>query len=135
MIVVDSSAIFSVLLLEDDAVLFAAIFERYDGLVLAAPTLLECHFVVLGRAPKNGSRLLTAFLERTDVKTSSFDLAMAQEAVRARYRYGKGSRHAANLNLGDCFSYALAKTRNVPLLYKGDDFSHTDIVSALDVLA
>jgi ribonuclease VapC len=54
-------------------------------------------------------------------------------AVDARLRFSRGSGHAAKLNFGDCFSYALARTRNLPLLFKGDDFIHTDVVPALKV--
>jgi ribonuclease VapC len=59
---------------------------------------------------------------------------LADAAILAHIRFGRGSGHAADLNLGDCFAYALAKTRNLPLLFKGDDFIHTDIVPALSRL-
>jgi ribonuclease VapC len=63
------------------------------------------------------------------IEIVAVDASLAEVSVSAFDLYGKG-RHRARLNLGDCFSYALAKSRNVPLLFKGDDFIHTDIVPA-----
>lgn len=65
-----------------------------------------------------------------DASIVSVDAELADVARRAWRRYGKG-RHAAALNFGDCFSYALAITRNEPLLFKGSDFSQTDILTAV----
>lgn len=74
---------------------------------------------------------LQVLIDRLELTVVPFDLAQLEVARLAYSRYGRGSRHRADLNMGDCFAYALAKTRNLPLLFKGDDFIHTDIESAL----
>ncbi len=71
------------------------------------------------------------FLSAASVSLASIDEAQARLALDARIRYGRGFGHAARLNYSDCFAYALAKSRNLPLLFIGNDFTHTDIISAL----
>ncbi len=131
MIAVDSSAVFAILRAEADARTYSDFFASRTGFVMCAPTLVECHFVIHGFDVEKGRRALEAFLTGAGISTVPVDVAMAREAVEARYRYGKGTGHPAGLNFGDCFSYALARTRNLPLLFKGDDFVHTDVRSAL----
>jgi ribonuclease VapC len=75
-------------------------------------------------------RLLDALIGRAKIEIVPFDAGQAAIARAAFLKYGKG-RHTAALNFGDCAAYALAKSRNIPLLYKGADFAKTDIVSAL----
>lgn len=77
-----------------------------------------------------GRREYMAFIDALDIKIEAVDAALAQTGFDAWLRYGKG-RHPAALNFGDCFSYALAKRRDEPLLFKGKDFASTDIRSAL----
>ena len=72
-----------------------------------------------------------ALLKSSDITLAEVDVTQARVALEARIRYGRGFGHPARLNYSDCFAYALAKVRNLPLLYVGDDFTHTDIVSAL----
>ncbi len=85
----------------------------------------------LGRAPAGGTAEGMAELQRycaaLGIATISFGPEEAAEAVRADARYGKGSGHPARLNMGDCFAYACARTHHARLLYKGDDFIHTDL--------
>ena len=69
------------------------------------------------------------FLRREQIQTVALDEALADSAADAYRRFGKG-RHVAGLNFGDCFSYALAIRKQVPLLFKGDDFSKTDVRAA-----
>ena len=69
---------------------------------------------------------------KRNIAIAPINEAKARTALDARIKYGRGFGHRAGLNYSDCFAYALAKTRNLPLLFKGDDFTHTDIVSALD---
>ena len=68
---------------------------------------------------------------RIRIEIIPFDEAQMRMAIDANLRYGRGSGHPAQLNFGDCFAYALARSRNLPLLFKGDDFIHTDVVPAL----
>ena len=77
-------------------------------------------------------RQVDRLLDAWGVELASFDADQARVAQQAYRDYGRGSGHPAQLNLGDCFSYALATVADEPLLYVGDDFAHTDIPSALD---
>jgi len=97
---------------------------------IAAPGLVEAYMVCEGRAGENGARQLDALLERLGPEIVPFTAELAGIAQEGWRRFGKG-RHPASLNLGDCFAYALAKARNEPLLFKGDDFSRTDVKAAL----
>ncbi len=130
MIAVDSSAVFAVLFLEPEAEKFSNFIAHSAELVMTVPTLVECHYVIHGFAGSNSRTVLDAFIAGAGIRVVPVDSTMANHAIDARYRYGKGTGHPANLNFGDCFSYALAKSRNLPLLFKGDDFVHTDVRSA-----
>ena len=90
--------------------------------------------VISARLGSEGHALLVELLERARVEIAQFDGKLAHGAYDAWLHYGRG-RHPAGLNLGDCFSYALAKQRAEPLLYKGDDFAKTDIVAAVDAFS
>ncbi|WP_341924550.1 type II toxin-antitoxin system VapC family toxin [Nocardioides psychrotolerans] len=124
--ILDSSAIVAIVQGEPEARLFARLIEGASTLQIAAPTFVETA-VVLGRGRREGvDDLLTGF----GVEVVPFTLEHAEAARVAYARYGKGSGSPARLNLGDCFSYALATVSGQPLLFKGDDFTHTDVVAA-----
>lgn len=94
---------------------------------MAAPTAVELGVVVDGLGDPVWSRRLDDLLDTLDIDIVEFTAAHAALA-RAAYRdFGKGSGHPARLNLGDCFSYALARATGEPLLFTGDDFTHTDV--------
>ena len=98
---------------------------------ISAANLLEAYLVIDGaRVPEQSAALDATIydLELVIAPVVHQHIEIARDAYR---RYGKGSGHGARLNFGDCFAYALAKSRNVPLLFIGDDFSQTDIASAL----
>jgi ribonuclease VapC len=102
--------------------------------MISAANYVETGQVLAQRQPSAPPRALADFhalLRRLDIGLAPIDEAQARVALEARIKYGRGFGHRARLNYSDCFAYALAKTRNLPLLYKGDDFTHTDIVSAL----
>ena len=126
MIVLDSSAIVAILLGEDEEETFSEILGSTPALV-GAPTLVETRMVMEGRLPM-AAELLEDFLHG-GVTVIPFDAAMYAAAAEAFARYGRG-RHWAKLNFGDCLSYAVAAVMRLPLLFKGDDFVHTDIVPA-----
>lgn len=86
--------------------------------------------VAVGRKAEPGRNMAEALLARFNISVVSWNDSHASIAADAFVRFGKG-RHDAKLNFGDCMSYALAKSLDAPLLYKGDDFSKTDIKSAL----
>jgi ribonuclease VapC len=128
-VIVDSSALVAIVDAEPDELLYRqALREARPRARIAAPTLLEAAIVADSR---NLTRRFDAVTRAAELDVVAFDAEMTLIA-RAAYRdYGRGSGHAAQLNFGDCFSYALAAITGEPLLYKGDDFSHTDVRSAL----
>jgi ribonuclease VapC len=131
-IAVDSSALAAVLLGESDGETFADAFGKHRGaMVVSAASVIETTIVVESRRGERGGQELTEFLERFQIVVAPVTPEVASIAREAWRRYGKG-RHPAALNYGDLFSYALARSLDVPLLYKGDDFARTDIRSALD---
>lgn len=127
--VVDSSALLAMFLDEPEHAHFRRTISRADTKIASAATLLEASMVVLGRFGMSGINELQAFLRVTEIASVPFDQAQGTIALEAFRRFGKG-RHRAALNFGDCISYALARTTSEPLLFKGDDFVHTDIISA-----
>ena len=130
MIVIDTSAIVAILKGEVEAEAFAAAITEAERCFMSAVTLFEASMVVIGRGAAEGADALDALIARRRIELVSFDAALALASREAFVRFGKG-RHPAGLNFGDCISYALAKTRGLPLLYKGGDFAKTDVVSAL----
>ncbi|MBI4724457.1 MAG: type II toxin-antitoxin system VapC family toxin [Rhodomicrobium sp.] len=127
----DSSALVAILRMEPDARELLRALANARGRLISALNLLETSLVLAG--PKGGAGIwgpLDAFLAEAAVDIVAFGSGEAQFARDAFIRYGKG-RHPAALNFGDCAAYALAKSRNVPLLFKGGDFRKTDIVPAL----
>ena len=125
--IIDSSAVIAMVLDERDA---DALFETLAAATapsMAAPTYVEATVVARGRSIAD----LDAFLRRARVRLVDFTPEMAQVATDAYRRFGKGSGSPARLNLGDTYSYALAKVTGEPLLFVGDDFTHTDITPAL----
>ncbi|HLY78475.1 MAG TPA: type II toxin-antitoxin system VapC family toxin [Caulobacteraceae bacterium] len=134
MIAVDSSALVAILLAEPDADRFGERLIRDSGAVLSVANYVETGQVLAQRKPDSIAATLAdfhEFLQTNLIALASVDEAQARLALAARVKYGRGFGHPARLNYSDCFAYALAKSRGLPLLFKGDDFTHTDIVSAL----
>ncbi len=129
-LVVDTSALIAVLRLENDAAQYAEVLGGALELRIAAPVWLETAMVATARSGDMGYRELTRFIDELGIEVVPVDHAIAQAALAGWRQYGKG-RHPAGLNFCGCFSYALAKLRNEPLLFKGEDFSRTDVISAL----
>ncbi len=96
---------------------------------MSMATFVETSMVVEARYGAEGLRHLDRFISRADIQLVSVDAEQGQIARLAFSQFGKG-RHKAALNYGDCFSYALAMALAEPLLYKGDDFVHSDIMTA-----
>ena len=124
--VIDSSAIVAALLNEPNAAGIALAIERSAQRLLSAASLLEASIVIESRKGEAGGRELDLLLYRAAIEVVAVDHDQAEVARIAWRRFGKG-RHPAALNFGDCFAYALAKSRGLPLLFQGDDFSRTDI--------
>ncbi len=128
--VIDSSAFVAIILGEPERLPFSQAIVSQPVRLASAATLLETTMVVLGRKGESGVAELQAFIQSTSIETAPFTAAHLDSAVDAFRRFGKG-RHAAGLNFGDCFSYALAKATGEPLLFKGEDFALTDVKRAV----
>ena len=128
--ILDSSALVAILFKEPEAERLAAMIRDTDSTAIAAPTLLETAIVAEGRTLPGMAAKLDALMVAIRPEIVPFTAEHASLARDAWRRYGKG-RHKAGLNLGDCFSYALAKERGQALLFKGDDFAATDIEPAI----
>lgn len=124
--VLDTSALLAILANEPERRAFNEAIEAADARRMSAASFVEISIVVESRYGSDGIRDLDLYLERAVVEVVPVDVEQAKIARGAFRRYGKG-RHRAGLNYGDCFSYALAKVLGEPLLYKGDDFPHTDL--------
>ena len=129
MIAIDTSALIAVPRREDEAEAFARVIAEAERCFLSAVGLLETSMVIIGRGPPELVNLLDALVQELTIEIVPFEEGLARESRGAFIRFGKG-RHSAGLNFGDCVSYALAQTRGVPLLYKGDDFAKTDVIGA-----
>ncbi|MCA1443132.1 type II toxin-antitoxin system VapC family toxin [Ensifer sp. IC4062] len=127
--VIDTSAIVAIAFDEPEAETCEQKVVDAPRRFISAATILELAIVIEARLGEAGAAELDLWLHKAGVEIVAVDAEQIAVARRAWRSYGKG-RHPAGLNYGDCFSYALAKTRNEPLLYKGDDFSRTDIEAA-----
>lgn len=124
--VIDTSAVIAILLAEPPAPQLARALEAGAPRLLSAATLLEASIVIETRKGEAGGRELDLLIYRAALEIVAVDGDQAEIARTAWRRFGKG-RHRAGLNYGDCFAYALAKSRALPLLFCGDDFVYTDL--------
>ncbi|KPH75559.1 type II toxin-antitoxin system VapC family toxin [Bosea vaviloviae] len=127
--VIDSSALVAIAFDEPEAADFESRIADDPIRLISAATVLETAMVIETRLGEAGGSELDLWLYRAGVEIVAVDAEQVDLARRAWRRFGKG-RHSAGLNFGDCFSYALAATRQEPLLFKGNDFSQTDIQAA-----
>lgn len=126
MIAIDTSVILAIALREPEADEFRPIVGR-EPVIIGWPTLLEARMVLSGRGLPRAAMMVTQFIQTPNVTTVAFDEPHYRAAETAFDRFGKG-RHPASLNMGDCFSYAVASVAKAPLLFKGRDFSQTDLL-------
>ena len=131
MIVIDSSALVAILTGEPERDQFIEAVVSAERRHMSAVTHFEVRTVVLRKAGDAMLRELLQFLAVSQVLVHAFDSDQSEAAFAAYRRYGKGSGHKAQLNLCDCAAYALARSLDLPLLFKGDDFTRTDVRSAL----
>lgn len=130
--IVDTSAIIAILRGEPDAHRFVDALGRATAPLLSAGTYLETAIVVDANRDPVLSGRLDDLLSVAGVTVEPVTRRHAEIARRAYRDFGKGTGHPAGLNLGDCFAYALARATGEPLLFKGDDFVHTDVTAVLD---
>jgi len=124
--VIDTSAIMAITLNESDSADIERLIANDPIRLISSATVLEATMVIETRLGEAGGREFDLWLVKIGAEIVAVDAAQADAARRAWRRYGKG-RHAASLNYGDCFSYALAITRSEPLLFKGEGFAKTDV--------
>ena len=124
--VVDTSALLAILQDEPERRSFNEAIEAAESTAMSVANYVEVSIVIETRYGADGLRELDLFMERARIEFVPVDIEQGKVARLAFSRFGKG-RHPAGLNYGDCFSYALATVRSEPLLYKGEDFAHTDV--------
>jgi ribonuclease VapC len=127
--VIDPSALLAILQDEPERRTFNELIAAAPNCRLSTAGFVELSIVIEARYGAEGIRDLDLFLETAGIELVPFDATQARLAREGFRRFGKG-RHPAGLNLGDCFSYALAKTLDEPLLFKGQDFPLTDLQAA-----
>jgi len=130
-VILDSSALIAILRGESDAAVFADAIAEADIRRLSVANFVEAAAVIDGSRDPIASRRFDELLREATVQIEAVTAKQAQFAREAYRDFGRGSGHAAKLNFGDCFAYALAKDTGEPLLFKGDDFRHTDVIPAL----
>lgn len=130
-IAIDSSAIIAVLTQEPEAHSFKLIIAKATKCYLSPMNYLESIMVLSRQFGEQCTAMLDQFIQDSQISIQETDARQAKLAAHAFQQYGKGRGHLAQLNLGDCFAYALARHMNVPLLFKGDDFRQTDILTVI----
>ena len=128
--VVDTSALIAIMDDEPERRRFNQLIGAAPATYVSAASLLEARIVLFARSGDSAILALDAFLLKSGMIVTEVSPRIADVAFDAYRRYGKGAGHRAGLNYGDCFAYALARHLGLPLLFKGDDFPHTDIRSA-----
>jgi len=129
--IVDTSALIAILKNEPEAEAFAKALEAAKVVRISAASYLEAHIIVEGYKNPVLTARLEEILDNPGVEIEPVNVEQAKIAWQAYRDYGKRSGHPANLNFGDCFSYALARVKREPILFKGTDFRHTDLRPAI----
>lgn len=122
MIAIDTSAIIAILQQEHDSDFFISALEEDDLPLMSAATFVELHAVMKHKGGKPAQEIVNRFIKLADIRIEPLTPTQAEIACNAYHTYSV-------LNLGDSYSYALAKDKNIPLLYKGKDFAQTDLAS------
>ena len=128
--VIDSSALVAILLGEPETEIFARLIMDDTKRLVGSFTFLETSIVIEAKKGESGGRELDLLMHRAGMEIIAMDAEQSELARYAWRNYGKG-RHPAGLNIGDCCSYALSKYSGEPLLFKGNDFSKTDVVTVI----
>lgn len=130
-LIVDTSAILAILQSEPEELPFLRILGARGGAAISAGNVIELHRVVQRRSDRQGNAAIERLFRRANIEIAPVDAAQAALARDGMERFGKGrGAPPAVLNFGDLFAYALARARQAPLLFKGDDFSTTDVIPA-----
>ena len=126
--IIDSSALLAILFQENDAAHFAGAIAAAEFCRMSAANYLEAAIIIDTVGDDEASRQFDYFVRESGIEIAPVTAEQAQVARQAYRDFGKG-RHPADLNFGDCFAYALAQSTGEPLLFKGNDFGQTDIIS------
>lgn len=129
--VIDSSALIALLLAEPEADGFVAVIAGTSSRLVSAASYLETAIVMLARSGPDAQEKVDRLVAELSISIMPSTRDQAVVAIAAYSQYGKGSGHPAGLNFGDCFAYALAKLTGEPVLFKGNDFSRTDLAIAV----
>ncbi|MBD2293566.1 type II toxin-antitoxin system VapC family toxin [Anabaena sphaerica FACHB-251] len=124
--VIDTSAIMAIIYGETEELIFMELISDTEECLLSSPSYVEASIVLGTKHGQQGIENLNLLIAALSITIVPFTVEQAQLASEAFLKFGKG-RHPAKLNMGDCFSYALAKSTNQPLLFKGNDFIYTDV--------
>ena len=130
MIVLDTSALVAIALDEPESEAFSRIIAVNGMALIGTPTLVESAMVLEARLSAGAEHFLDGLMALPSLRSVDFDHRMVRAARDAFLRFGRGRGHPARLNMGDCMAYAVAKVWRAPLLFKGDDFVHTDLTPA-----
>jgi ribonuclease VapC len=128
-LIIDSSAIIAIVFKESN---WQEVFNKMTSAKtrgIGTPSLVESGIIITARLRKSGKNVLMRLIHEFDITIVPFGQSHWQTAIEAYKKFGKG-RHKASLNFGDCLTYATAYLAKQPLLYVGNDFSHTDLESA-----
>lgn len=125
--IIDTSVIVAIFFQETGFETLISKLKDATEIGIGTPTLVECGIVLSARLNKDARGLLTRFLNEMNIVTIPFTEQHYETAVSAWLKFGKG-RHPAQLNFGDCMSYSTAKLAGMPLLFIGNDFTHTDLL-------
>ena len=128
--IIDTSAIIAILRNEPDAAFFARAIAASTSRLMSAVNFVESAVVIDASRDPIASRKFDELVRQANISVEPVTFEQAQIARDAYRDFGRGSGHAAKLNFGDCFAYALAKTASEPLLFKGNDFAFTDVIQA-----
>jgi ribonuclease VapC len=131
-VIIDTSALIAILRDEPEAAAYAAAIEAAPRRRMSAANFLEAAVVIDGSRDPVASRRFDDLANEAQLVIEAVTETQARITREAYRDFGRGSGHPARLNFGDCFAYALARATGEPLLFKGDDFSHTDIAPALN---
>lgn len=127
--IIDSSVILAILKAEPDAVRLRSCLVETPDKIMSAGNYLETGMIVLALRGKAGLQEFKTLLHQLKITIAPFTVDHADEALEAFHRFGKGQGHPAQLNFGDCIAYGTAVGEEMPLLFKGSDFSQTDIAA------
>lgn len=128
--ILDTSAIVAIALKEPERDRLVDAILNATAAKISAASMVEISAVLMRRMAPEDFRRVERLIDQLSIETVPFDAEQAASVARAYRDFGRGSGHPAGLNLGDCYSYALADVTGEPLLYVGDDFAHTDITAA-----